>query len=290
MKDTNWDDLRFFYLVAEAGGLSAAAKQTGVSPPTLGRRILALEQKNGSSLFLRSQQGYTLTPEGSALFHKVKAMMAAAVPLQEMLARRKETPLIRLSAGTATASFLVDKFHILSRPTDGFRLHFVTTETVLDIGHREVDIGIRNRSPDTGNLASRKLGTLRFAPYRSWNAPNPELLEWIAVDAANARHPAALWLHRQALPIRAFAGSVATVHALVRAGAGIGIMPCMFADCDPMLARAGPVIEELTETQYLVTHADDRSRSPIRRLCERLMTIYRDNAELLAGAKPLRPA
>ena len=289
MKDANWEDLHLFYHVAKAGGLNSAVEESGVSAPTLGRRMLALEQQTGLSLFIRSHSGYVLSPEGRTLFQKVRAMKAASLPVQDMLSHQADTPLIRISAGTATASFLVDKFNLLSRPTDGFRLNFVTTEAVLDIAHREIDIGIRNRPPEAGNLASRKLAVLRFAPYRSWNAANPELLEWIAVDATSARHPAALWLHRQGLPIRAAAGSVATVHALVKAGAGIGIMPCMYADCDPTLARAGPIIEELTETQYLVTHADDRSRSPIRKLCERIVAIYRDNAELLAGAKPLRP-
>jgi len=289
MEYADWDDLHLFYYVAEAGGLSAAAKQTSISAPTLGRRMLVLEQRAGVSLFVRSQSGYVLTSEGRSLFQKVKAMKAASIPVQELLTHKGETPLIRISAGTATASFLIDKFNLLSRQTDRFRLHFAMTEAILDIAHREIDIGIRNQPAEMGNVASRKLGMLRFAPYRSWNSTNPELLEWIAVDAESARHPAARWLLRQGLPIRASASSVGAVHALVKAGAGIGVMPCMFADCDPSLVRAGPIIEELTETQYLVTHDDDRSRSPIRRVCERILEIYRDNADLLAGSNPLRP-
>lgn len=288
MNDLSWDDLRIFFHVAETGGLSAAARQTGVSAPTIGRRMLALEHQTGQVLFERSQTGYRLTREGSALLQKVRAMWAAAVPVQDFLSAQAATPVIRLSAGTATAMFLADKINQLTRPGDGFRLNFITTEAVLDIAHREIDLGIRNRSAEAGNLASRKLGRLRFAPYRSWSVPRPELLEWVATDQAHARHPAAQWLHRQDLPICVLANSVATVHALVKAGAGIGVMPCMIADCDPSLARAGPVIEDLTETQYLVMHNDDRHRPPIRRLIERITTLYRDNAALLAGDRPLR--
>jgi DNA-binding transcriptional LysR family regulator len=102
-----------------------------------------------------------------------------------------------------------------------------------------------DRPPEAGNLAVRRLGTLCFAPYRSWAAARPELLDWVALDGSDARHPAAHWVHRQGHPIHALAASVATLHNLIRAGAGIGVMPCMIGDSDPALTRAGPVIAEL---------------------------------------------
>lgn len=283
-----WDDLELFHHVAESGGLSAAGRLTGLSPPTVGRRMLALEHRAGQALFNRSQTGYQLTPAGKALQDRVRVMHSAAVPVQEILLSRKATPLIRLSAGTATAQFLADKFALLNRPEDGFRLHFVTTEAVLDIAHREADLGIRNRPAESGNLASLRLGTLKFAPYRNWSTGSPDLLGWVAVDPQHANHTAVRWLHEQGHAISVLASSITTVHELVRAGAGIGVMPCMIGDADPSLCRTGSIIEELTEQQYLVMHDDDRQRSPIRRLIERLSKIYRDNAALLAGERPMR--
>ncbi|SDW45298.1 LysR family transcriptional regulator [Roseicitreum antarcticum] len=283
-----WEDLEIFFHVAESGGLSAASRLIGLSPPTVGRRMLALEQRAGQTLFNRAQTGYSLTPAGQSLLERVRVMHAAAVPAHEVLLSQAATPLIRLSAGTATAHFLADKYSLLSRRGDGFRLNFVTTEATLDIAHREIDLGIRNRPADAGNLASRRLGTLRFAPYRSWAVAEPAQLGWVALDPVQARHPAAHWLHRQDHVIAAMANTVATVQELVRAGAGIGVMPCMIGDCDLHLCRAGPVIEELTEQQYLVMHDDDRHRPPIRRLIERIVNIYADNADLLSGERPLR--
>ena len=285
-----WDDLRLFFHVAETGGLSAAGRRTGLSAATIGRRMLALEQQAGQPLFYRALTGYSLTPVGQALLERVRVMQAAVVPVRELLAAQAETPLIRLSAGTATTMFLADRFNLLQRPGDGFRLNFVTTEAVLDIAHREIDLGIRNRPAETGNLASRPLGTLRFAPYRSYSVSRPELLGWVAIDPAHARHPAAHWLHRQGHTISALASSAATVHTLVGAGAGIGVMPCMVGDSDPRLARAGPIIDELTEQQHLVMHDDDRHRPVMRRLIERIVAVYDDNADLLAGLRPLRGA
>ncbi|WP_238364921.1 LysR family transcriptional regulator [Mesobacterium pallidum] len=290
MKDLSWDDLNLFFHVAEAGGLSGAARRTGVSAPTLGRRMLALEQQTGRSLFVRSQTGYDLTPTGAALLDRVRAMQAAARPALDLLSETSERPLLRLTAGTATAMFLADRIAMLCGPDDPYRLTLVTTEAVLDIAHREVDLGIRNRPPEGGNLASRPLGMLRFAPYRAMSVPRPELLDWVALDPAHARHPAALWVHDQGHRIGTMATSVGTVHQLVRAGAGIGVMPCMTGDTDPALARAGPIIEALTETQHLVMHDDDRHRPPLRRLIDRILRLYDENADLLAGLRPLRGA
>lgn len=288
MKNLSWDDLQVFYHVAETGGLSGAARALGLSAATIGRRMLALEQAAGQVLFERSQTGYALTQDGQALFQKVRAMQAAARPVAALLSPDQNRPVVRLTAGTATAMFLADRFCALSQPGDAFRLNFVTTEAVLDIAHREVDLGIRNQPAQAGNLASRPIGTLRFAPYRSWSVPQPALLEWVAMDPAHARHPAARWLLDQDLPVAVHANSVATVHELVRAGAGIGVMPCMTGDRDPALTRAGPVIEALTETQHLTMHADDRHLPHIRCVIERIVKLYEDHAPLLAGERPLR--
>lgn len=289
MKDISWDDLQLFYRVAESGGLSGAARATGLSAPTLGRRMLALEQETGRSLFLRRQTGYELTPDGTALLARVRAMQAAAQPVREFLQDSTEAPWIRISAGTATASFLADRICDLSKPGDGVRLHFVTTEARLDIAHREVDLGIRNRPAEQGNLASRPLGNLRFAPYHAHGVARPELQDWVAVEPGAARHPAAHWLHAQPdLRIAVLANNVAMVHQLVRSGAGKGVMPCLLGDADPGLTRAGPLIPELDETQHLVMHDDDRHRPALRRLIERIVLLYKENAALLAGERPLR--
>lgn len=250
--------------------------------------MLALEQATGQALFVRRQTGYALTQAGAALLTRVRSMQAGARQVQDFRAAQADIAEIRLTAGTATALFLADKISALCRPGDDFRLNFITTEAVLDIAHREADLGIRNRPAEAGNLASRKLGLLRFAPYRAWSVPRPDLLDWVAMDPAHARHPASRWLHRQGVRIAVLANAPATVHELVKAGAGIGIMPCVIADTDPALTRAGPFVEELTETQHLVMHADDRHRAPLRRVIDRITAVYRDNADLLAGLRPLR--
>ena len=288
MKKLNWEDLRVFFHVAHGGSLSAAARELGISVPTAGRRMLALEKATGHSLFLRSQSGYALTKSGEALFTKVRSMEAAARPLEGWLSSERSKPLVRISAGAGTASFMAGNFTRLWQPGDPFRLAFVTTEARLDIAHREIEIGIRNQRAESGNLASRKLQLLRFAPFQNRHRQSPGEPEWVAIDASNARHPAAHWvLARNDISICAWANSAATLRDMVRGGAGIGVMPCFIGDQDPILRRAGDLIEDLTETQWLVMHDDDRHRDEVRMVIERIVVLFKEHNALLAGKRPI---
>ncbi|WP_234901895.1 helix-turn-helix domain-containing protein [Agrobacterium rubi] len=87
MKDVNWDDLKLFHIVASEGGLAGAAGLTGISAPTIGRRMLFLERTMGRTLFIRSQQGYRLAPDGLTLFERVPIHASRSTRYQPMARR-----------------------------------------------------------------------------------------------------------------------------------------------------------------------------------------------------------
>lgn len=288
MKNINWNDLHIFFHVAGGGGLSAASRMLGMSVATVGRRMLALEESVGQSLFVRSQAGYNLTKAGETLLAKMRPMKAATRPLEDWLSPEHTRPFVRISAGTGTAGFLADNFSKLWKPGDPFKLAFVTCEASLDIAHREVEIGIRNSPAQSGNLASRKLEQIRFAPFKNRHHQWAEEPEWVAIDAENAHHPSAQWvLAQEDLSICAWANTVPTLHRLVSGGAGIGVMPCFVGDRDQVLMRAGPVIDNLTETQWLVMHGDDRHRSEVRTVSDRIVSLLQEHSALFEGERPL---
>ena len=77
---SSWDDIRAFQAVAETSGLASAAKIAGISAPTLGRRILRLEQDLGVVLFDKHQTGYQLTATGHEFLYytrKIKNITTA---------------------------------------------------------------------------------------------------------------------------------------------------------------------------------------------------------------------
>ena len=63
MNDVDWNDLRLFCHVVREGTLAGAAERTGISAPTLGRAMRALEGRMGRALFERHRTGYRLLPE-----------------------------------------------------------------------------------------------------------------------------------------------------------------------------------------------------------------------------------
>ena len=74
----DWNRAKAFLVVADEGSLSAAGRALGISQPTLGRQISALEQELKVSLFERVSKGLELTHAGVQLYAHVKKMAEAA--------------------------------------------------------------------------------------------------------------------------------------------------------------------------------------------------------------------
>jgi DNA-binding transcriptional LysR family regulator len=288
MKDLSWDDLKIFVRVARGGGLTAAASELGSSPATIGRRMLALEQAVARALFVRRQTGYELTADGRALLARALAMEASARPIEDWLSAEGGRPVVRISAGTWTANFLASSFSRLWAAEDNFRIAFKTTEARLDIAHREIEIGVRNRPPESTNLAFRKTADIAFAPFRARNHPNPGSEDWVAIAPEDAATRSAHWLNSQeGVVVAAWANTPRTLCDLIRAGVGKGVLPCFAGDRDPRLERAGPPIQDLREGQYLVMHNDDRHRREVRTVIERMAAFFAAHAPLFAGDRAM---
>jgi DNA-binding transcriptional LysR family regulator len=80
-REPSWDELRTFFEVVRDGSLFGAARRLGLTQPTVGRHIDALEDALGLTLFTRSPRGLTATPAALALAPHGEAMAAAAAAL-----------------------------------------------------------------------------------------------------------------------------------------------------------------------------------------------------------------
>ncbi len=288
MKNVGWDDLRVFVAVGRTGSLSAAAAQLKSSAATVGRRMVALEQAVGRPLFVRSRTGYELTPDGKTLLDKALAMEGGAQSIRDWLDADGARSVVRISAGTGTAGFLAANFSKLWTPDDSFRIAFKTTEAKLDIAHREVEIGLRNASPDSPNLASRRTVRVAQAPFRARNQAGGQPDEGVAIPPEDAATRSARWVNEQpGIVVAAWANTVRTLHELIRAGAGKGVLPCFVGDQDPQLERAGEPIAELETHQWVVMHNDDRHRADVRTVIDRIVSLSMKHAALFAGERPL---
>lgn len=276
----NWDDVRIFLAVAQAGGLTGAAGGRNGSPATLGRHIARLEEEIGQNLFTRSATGYALTPAGEDLRAHAEAMEEAALGVDRWQAGLNETQAVRLSAGSWMSRFFAQHIDALVGPRDPFRLDFVSAEARLDIARRHADIGIRNARPVEAGLAGKALGEVAFAAYR---ARESTVGVWIQSAAST---PSARWVSsHHADDIAIEANNPRLVMDLCQSGAGLAVLPCFIGDTNPALERASAPIEALTHRQWLVLHHETRHQRQIRLVVRRLEALLKQNRELFGWGR-----
>ncbi len=287
MKDTyNWNDLKLFLAVVRGGGLSAATKATGVSSPTLSRRMTAFEKRIGQTLFVRQQRGYRLTQSGEQLLSRAEEAEKAIMSIDRWRHGKKNARVIRISAGTWTSFYLARNIHRIWNEDDNFSIEFVTTESRVDIGRRAAEIGIRNHRPEEQWLAGRKIGTVTFAAYCRKEAVASQTgpQKWIAMTGSGSLTPSGRWLaanHADQIVIQANNPFC----ALGLAGAGVGrvVLPCFIGDLEEALERASAPISELRHDQWLVCHHEERNERVVKRVLNRIALHIRGDQELFRG-------
>jgi len=110
----------------------------------------------------------------------------------------------------------------------------------------------------------------------------------VAISPQDATTHSARWLAGQGdAVVGAWANTPRTLHDLIRAGVGKGVLPCFAGDRDPDLERAGEEIAELREAQWLVMHNDDRHRHDVRTVIDRMVELVNAHAPLFGGERPV---
>ena len=166
----DWSLLASFAAVGEHGSLSAAARATGTSQPTLSRHITALEQQIGARLFERETRGVVLTATGATLLAHAQDMANAASKFSMALDGRDEmlTGTIRLTASQIMATYVLpDILTELRQAEPSIDVELVATDKTENLLRREADIAVRMYRPTQEDVISRKIGELRMGMYAS---------------------------------------------------------------------------------------------------------------------------
>ncbi len=275
----DWNRARAFLVTAEEGSLSAAARALGMAQPTLGRQVDALEQELGVVLFERVGRGLTLTPSGLELLDHVRAMGEAAgrVSLTSFGQSQSIEGTICIAASETYAAEvlppIIAKLRLLE---PGIKVEIVASNSASDLRRREADIAIRNFRPTQPDLIARKI---RDVPARLYATPkylkyigNPKLPEdlcdadFISVDNSGGflkgLNSMGLSLTEQNFPI--LTENYLVMWALVKQGAGIGILDGNIGDAEPLVERVLPDLEPLMFPIWLVAHRDLATSRRIR--------------------------
>ncbi|HVH76347.1 MAG TPA: LysR family transcriptional regulator [Stellaceae bacterium] len=259
----DWDKLRVFHAVAEAGSFTHAGETLNLSQSAVSRQISALEESLSVPLFHRHARGLILTEQGELLFRTAREVFAKLSMAEGMISESKDRPRGPLKITTTVAFgsvWLTPRIREFLELYPEIQVSVVVDDTELDLSMREADVAIRMSPPRQPDLIQRHLVSIQVHVYaapeyiKKYGMPQkPEDLDKhrIIIYGDDSRPPAAgvNWLldagakpnidRKPILTVNNFYG----ILRAVRSGLGLAALSDFIATEHPDLVR---VLPELT--------------------------------------------
>ena len=166
----DWDKLRVFHAVADAGSLTHAGDQLHLSQSAISRQIRGLEDQLGATLFHRHARGLLLTEQGELLYkatwEMTKRLGQAAAQIRDLKDEVYGDLRVTTTAGFGT-SWLAPRLKGLFAAHPDLSVNLILTEGMLDLGMREADVAIRFAEPTQADVIRRPLMSIRMRLYAS---------------------------------------------------------------------------------------------------------------------------
>jgi len=156
----DWDKLRVFHAVAEAGSFTHAGDTLNLSQSAVSRQISALEETLQVPLFHRHARGLILTEQGESLNRTVREVFAKLAMTEALLTESKERPAGRLKITTTVgfgSSWLAPRLKDFLDQYPDVQVQLLLDDTDLDLAMREADVAIRMHPPKQPDLVQRHL-------------------------------------------------------------------------------------------------------------------------------------
>lgn len=276
----DWNQARAVIATAETGSLSAAARALGLTQPTLGRQVTALEEALGVVIFTRAAKRMIPTDAGLVLIDhfRVMAEHAHAAALSAAGQSQEIAGMVTITVSTLYASErLPPILATLRHEAPALRIRIVASNELSDLMRREADIAIRHVRPVEPDLTARKVAEDEAALYGT-----PELIARAPIRELpfigygfDDPFPAMLAEHGIEVARESFGIISEDSHtqiAAARAGLGIAALPTWFGDNDATLVRAEPgKAPFLTFPVWLVAHRDLHLSRRVRLVFDRLV-------------------
>ncbi len=252
----DWDKLRVFHAVAEAGSFTHAGDTLNLSQSAVSRQISALEEALQVPLFHRHARGLILTEQGESLNRTVRDVFAKLAMTEALLTESKEKPAGRLKV-TTTVGFgeiwLAPRLTAFLEAYPEVSISLLLDDAELDLAMREADVAIRMHPPKQPDLVQRHLSALQWhicasTDYLKRNGvpQRAEELDAHKLILFGSHHPPITdvnWLaevgRRPGNPRRAVL-EVNSTHAVllaIQSGLGIGALPDYVVQENPDLVR-----------------------------------------------------
>lgn len=297
----DWDKLRIFHAVADAGSLTHAGETLHLSQSAVSRQIRALEESLSTVLFHRHARGLILTEQGELLFDATKSMSRRLDAASARIKDSAEEVFGELKVTTTTGFgtlWLAPRLPALYEKYPDLNIDLMLEERVLDLPMREADVAIRMKEPSQADLIRKKLMSVRMRLYASQTYLDKnggiENIEEIGRHRLICQAPNAF---------QVAAGATLTQHLLshdkprllhmnnyfgvlqgVLSNLGIGVLPDYVIEDFPQLVRVLPDVES-GEVPTFLAYPEELRQS------KRIMA-FRDfvQDEMIAHRKRIRDA
>jgi DNA-binding transcriptional LysR family regulator len=166
----DWDKLRIFHAVADAGSLTHAGDALHLSQSAVSRQIRALEDSLNTTLFHRHARGLILTEQGELLFDATRAMMKRLDGATARIRDSEEEVFGELRVTTTTGFgtlWMVPRLPKLYAKYPDLKIDLMLEERVLDLPMREADVAIRMKEPSQADLIRKRLMSVHMCLFAS---------------------------------------------------------------------------------------------------------------------------
>jgi len=256
----DWDKLRIFHAVADAGSLTHAGDALHLSQSAVSRQIRGLEESLNTTLFHRHARGLILTEQGELLFDATSAMVKRLDAAAARIRDSEEEVFGELRVTTTTGFgtlWLAPRLPALYERYPDLKIDLMLEERVLDLPMREADVAIRMKEPSQADLIRKRLMNIRMRLYASQTYlethPPLERLEDMSRHRLICQNPGSAQVAAGArlvqelmtydIPSTLTVNNYYGVMQAVLNNLGIGVLPDYLTEDFPALVHVLPEVE-----------------------------------------------
>jgi DNA-binding transcriptional LysR family regulator len=166
----DWDKLKIFHAVAEAGNFTKATYILNLSQSAISRQIQSLEQELKTQLFERHARGLSLTENGEYLFKTAREVISKLKDVESTLMDKKNKLSGKLTVTTVVSfgtTWLTPRIQEFMKLNTEIEIELIFDDKELDLSTRQADIGIWMRRPKQLNYVQKKLIDINYHIYGS---------------------------------------------------------------------------------------------------------------------------
>lgn len=269
-----WSDVRIFLAVAREGTLGAAGRLLHLAHPTVGRRLRALEEATGQTLFQRTSDGYVLTEEGAAVLALAEHMEESALAMERRLSGdvEKLEGILRVSSPDWFGAWVLPpvfaRFAINHSHVD---MELLTGTRLFSLAQRETDVAFRINPFTEADVIQRRLMEMPYGVYTSVDGETPvtgdgEGHTLVTMDSSLGTFPDVEWLKAKFPKARvALRSNNRNVQAQMScAGLGIAVLPRPVGDRQQGLRLINAGDAPPSRDIWMAYHRDVRRSARLR--------------------------